>query len=222
MELTSKSASMLFKHPLFRVLDKASAERTLKECGCYEAEQKAGDVILSPQSTQKTVGIILSGKASVTTTDDRRSVLLRQLSQGDVFGIANLFTKEPYVSMIRAVSTCRVLYIPEEAMRRLLESDRNFYYRYLEFLSSKICFLNKKIGYLTAGSPERRLALYLASLGENPIKLPLSISALCEVLDTSRTSLYRAFDRLSEDGFLQKEGRVFHLIDSEAMLRAYH
>lgn len=222
MEITGKSLSMLFRHPLFSVLDKGVAEETLRQHGSHEEVIKAGDVILSPQSTQKTVGIILSGKVNVTTPDPQHSVLLRNLTEGDVFGIANLFTKEPYVSIIRAINVCRVLYIPEEAMRKLLEADHAFYYRYLEFLSQKICFLNKKIGYLTAGSPERRLSLYLVSLGENPVSLPLSISSLCEVLDTSRASLYRAFDRLSEDGFIKKDGRVFHLIDSEAMLRSYH
>ena len=81
--------------------------------------------------------------------------------------------------------------------------------------------MNLKIGYLTAGSAERRLALYLYSLGKREFRLTDSISALSELLDIGRASLYRAFDRLREDGFLQKDGRNLCLLDPDAMLDAY-
>ena len=94
-------------------------------------------------------------------------------------------------------------------------------YQYLEFLSGRIRYLNLKIGYLTAGGAERRLALYLYSIGKREFRLTDSISALSELLDVGRASLYRAFERLREDGFLQKDGRNFILLNPEAMLNAY-
>ena len=138
-----------------------------------------------------------------------------------MFGIANLFSDEPYVSEIRAHGACRVFMISEEAIRHLLENDSAFLYRYLAFLSGRIRFLNRKIGYLTAGSAERRLALYLVSLGRDSVRLDASISSLSELLDVGRASLYRAFDRLTEDGFLIKDGRNLTLLDADGMLRAY-
>lgn len=222
MELPKKNLNLLCQHPIFCGIDHEQLAQILENAGCLVKTVKAGEEILSPQSKKKTVGMILSGKAIVTTPDSSKNVLLRYLNTGDLFGIANLFTKEPYVSVIRASGTCKVFYLPEAAIRYLLENDSSFLYRYLEFLSGRICFLNKKIGYLTAGSAERRLALYLVSLGQNPATLPLSISSLSEVLDIGRASLYRAFERLTADGFISKEGRIFHLSDTDAMLRAYH
>jgi DNA-binding IclR family transcriptional regulator len=65
------------------------------------------------------------------------------------------------------------------------------------------------------------LALYLNSLGTSTVKLDVSISALSELLDVGRASLYRAFDKLTEDGFLRKDGRSFTLLDPNGMLKAY-
>lgn len=219
--ILEKNIRRLCEHPLFSGCNYEKLSLILNECGAAITSVSVGKEILSPQRSERLVGMLLSGKATVTTPDRSKNVLLKQINSGELFGIANLFTAQPYVSVIRAIGPCKVFYIPECAIRRLLENDKEFMYRYLSFLSGKICFLNKKIGYLTAGSAERRLALYLLSLGQNPITLPLSISSLSEVLDVGRASLYRAFEKLEEDGYIQKEGRIFHLFDHERMLNAY-
>ena len=222
MSFLEKNVQMLCQHPLFRDCDPKTLSDIFADTECTVCEIGTGKEILSPKTEQKFVGMILSGKAIVNTPDESKSVLLRYLSAGDLFGIANLFTKEAYVSVIHATSPCKVFYITEPAIRALFEADQHFLYRYLAFLSGRICYLNKKIGYLTAGSTERRLALYLLSLDQNPIKLPLSFSALSELLDVGRASLYRAFDRLSADGYLKKDGRIIYLTNTEQMMRAYN
>ena len=222
MSFSEKYVNMLLQHPLFSGTDREKLSRMLSGQECNIKTVPAGEEIFSPQSEQKAIWMILSGKAIVTTPDREKSVLMRYLTTGELFGIANLFTKTPYVSIVRASSACKVLCLSEKCVRELLETDHEFLYRYLEFLSGRICFLNRKIGYLTAGSAERRLALYLTSLKSNPVTLPLSISSLSELLDVGRASLYRAFDRLTADGFIKKDGRMFYLSDPDAMLHAYH
>lgn len=222
MNFSEKNIQMLCQHPLFEGCEQSTLSQIFSRTDCTVCEIGTGKEILSPKSKQKCVGMLLSGKAIVNTPDESKSVLLRYLSPGDLFGIANLFTKEAYVSVIHATSPCKVFYITEHAIRALFEADPDFLYRYLAFLSGRICYLNQKIGYLTAGSTERRLALYLLSLNQNPIKLPLSLSALSELLDVGRASLYRAFDRLTADGYLKKDGRIISLTNTEQMTLAYN
>ena len=219
--INNKSVLTLCKHPIFSDCDIEALNRILRNHSAEEITFEADEVIFSPQKEMNAIGLLLSGKAIVKTPDPTKNVLLRYLNAGDLFGIANLFTGQPYVSQIRAVSACRVLLIPASAIKALLEHDHHFMYRYISFLSGRICYLNQKIGYLTAGGAERRLAQYLCSLGENPVTLPISVSALSEVLDIGRASLYRAFDRLTEDGFVQKEGKVIHLHNADEMLCFY-
>jgi CRP-like cAMP-binding protein len=207
--------------PLFKECDPTTFRSVLNECGCQIRTFADGEILRSPEDTDRVAGVILKGKATVTTPDTARNTLLRFLGKGEMFGIANLFSEAPYISVIRANGECRAFLLPEQAIRQLLERDTAFLYRYLGFLSGRIRFLNQKIGYLTAGSAERRLALYLRSLGKGSVHLDESISSLSELLDVGRASLYRAFDKLTEDGFIQKQGRSFTLLDPEGMLKAY-
>lgn len=165
--------------------------------------------------------VLAEGKAAVTTPNAGHNVLLRFLGTGDLFGIANLFSDEPSVSTVRASGGCTCLLIPEETVRALLDSDRDFRQNYIGYLSGRVRFLNRKIGYLTAGSAERRLAIYLAGLGQGEVTLTESLSSLSELLNLGRASLYRAFDRLSADGFLVKNGKHMLLPDPAAMLKHY-
>ena len=221
MGFSKKEITVLFAHSLFCGINTEIATAVFEKHGCGVCEFSMGEIILSPSVTEKKAGLLLCGQATVSTADATKSTLLRYLHKGDLFGIANFFTDEPYVSLIRADQVCRVFFITEEAIYELLESDRTFLKRYLTFLSSRVCYLNRKIGYLTAGSAERRLALYLCSFEENEILFGESLSSLSVVLDLGRASLYRAFDRLVHDGYIEKSGRKVRIIHREAMLKAY-
>ncbi len=221
MTITQKDWDCVFAHPLFAPTHREAVRPILESNGCQVCVFSDGDRVHPPATADKAAGILLSGKATVTTPDPTREALLRYLDAGELFGIAGLFDNAPSVSIIRAKGTCRVFFLTGDAVKTLLEEDHVFLSHYLAFLSGRIRYLNQKIGYLTAGSAERRLALYLASCGEERIELDASISALSDLLDVGRASLYRAFDRLSADGFLQKEGRTLTLLDVHGMLRAY-
>lgn len=221
MELSEKDLELIMSTALFCHSDKAAVADRFAQGGAKLLSFADGEVILSPDSHEKKVGILLDGKAVVNTPDPSKKMLLRFLGVGEPFGFANLFSNAPFVSVIRAHGHCRVFLMEERTIRLLLENDSAFLYQYLGFLSGRIRYLNMKIGYLTAGSAERRLALYLYSIGKREFRLPISISALSDLLDVGRASLYRAFDRLCEDGYLQKNGRNFILPSPEDLLNAY-
>lgn len=222
MLFSEKDDQKLFEHPLFDGLDRERLTTILRAHDCKIRTFEAGTPIdPSLEESQKKIGLLFGGHAVVTTKDRSRNTLLRFLRSGDVFGIANLFCDEPFVSVIRAETDCRVLLLPKDTICALLETEPVFLYRYLSFLSGRICYLNRKIGYLTGGSAERRLALYLGSFPQNEWILSDSISSLSELLDIGRASLYRAFDRLCADGYIQKDGRKIRILQLDAMLKAY-
>ena len=221
MNLTKKEIEKIFRFPIFCGVDTARAFEIFEKHNCRAIDFEEGDLILSQSETSRKAGIFLLGEAIVTTSDDTKNTLLRFLRTGDFFGIANLFTNEDYVSSIRAKKKSRVFFFTEDAMRELLETDKTFLYNYLGFLSGRICYLNRKIRYLTAGSAERRLALYLSSFESETVELDASLSSLSELLDIGRASLYRAFDTLIADGYIAKEGRTIHLLAPDAMTKDY-
>ena len=221
MILTKKEIERIFTSPIFLGVDRAKAIEIFSSCGCRAVDFAEGDIILSQSDSCHNAGIVLAGEAVATTADDSKNALLRFFGAGDLFGIANLFTAESYASSVRAKKRCRVFFFNEKAIRALLERDQTFLYNYLGFLSGRICYLNRKIRYLTAGSAERRLALYLASFQSDTIELDASLSSLSDLLNIGRASLYRAFDVLIADGYIEKQGRTIRLLNSSAMMKDY-
>lgn len=221
MQLTKQELNKIFASPLFCGMDRKKAIRIFEEYSCSASCFSDGEILMSPEVQQRRIGILLKGTALVTTPDPSKETLLRFLEPEEPFGISNLFLDAPFVSIIRAHGSCKAFFVSKEAVCALLEEDRSFLYEYLAFLSGRICYLNRKIGYLTAGNAERRLALYLSSYQSDSFTLKTSISALSELLDVGRASLYRAFDKLCEDGLIEKEGRRIHVLNTEALLQAY-
>ena len=221
MVLTKKENEIIFNSPIFTGVDSIHARALFERHGCCAIDFEDGDSILSQNEASHKAGIFLLGEAVVTTADDSKNALLRFFEAGDLFGIANLFTNNDYVSSIRAKKKCRVFFFTEAAICELLETDRTFLYNYLGFLSGRICYLNHKIRYLTAGSAERRLALYLSSFKTDTVELEASLSSLSELLDIGRASLYRAFDTLITDGYIEKHGRSIRLLAPESMIQDY-
>ena len=183
----------------------------------------SGETICEPYTIMRSIGIILSGTALVLSADSERNVLLRRLSQGDIFGVSGVFSKDQkFVSRIVAKNACTVAFISAEGLAFLLENDKTVLYNYIDFLSDRIRFLNRKIKFFTSGSAERRLALYLDSFGEETLTLTESMSAIAEMLDIGRASLYRAFDKLTDDGFIIRDKDTVKIVDRQKMINYYN
>ena len=194
--------------------------------GDFEYKEYApGEVILSPEEKEKKAVIFISGKAEVYSADEGRSLLLRTVGEGCIVGVANLFSKDDFVSRVIAAKKCETLENYPEKYGKILENDKTAMYNYLSFLSEKIRYLNRKIVTLTAGSAERRLAYFLdTSIPDSKTdtaEITVQMNSLCEMLNLGRASLYRAADKLCEEGFIKREGKKIIVIDRIGMMQKY-
>lgn len=165
--------------------------------------------------------VILSGTAAVYTRDENRDFLLRTVTRGDTLGVANLFAEEPFVSRVIALGEMKLLTVSVDAVRHLISSDASVAMKYILFLSDRIRFLNRRIAILSAGSAERRLAAWLdASCPKDTdvLTIQISMSALSDALGLGRASLYRAFDELTEGGYIKREKSRVTFTDRQGML----
>lgn len=210
---------------LFSGVDESILIAALDQGDFEYREYAAGDAILSPAVKNKKAVIFLSGKAEVYSADKSRSLLLRTFGAGQVVGVANLFSNEDFVSRVIASKKCETLEISSEKYGKILESDPQAMYNYVSFLSEKIRYLNRKIICLTAGSAERRLAYFLdTSIPEgksDPAEITIQMNSLCDMLNLGRASLYRAADKLEEEGFITRNGKTIKVIDRQGMMEKY-
>ncbi len=219
---------LLLSTKLFSGVDEKKLLSALEDGSFRAVEYDADEAICSPSDTERKMVIFLSGKAEIYSADEGRSLLLRTVGVGCTVGVANLFSKEDFVSRVIAAKKCSVLEISAENYGKILERDSRAMYNFVAFLSQKIRYLNKKIVCLTAGSAERRLAYFLdSSLSEScdcdnsPAEITVQMNSLCEMLNLGRASLYRAADKLCEEGFIRRDGKKIIVLYRQGMMERY-
>lgn len=168
------------------------------------------------------VGILLSGRGVIYSADKGRSTILKFISPGNMVGVAGIFAASPPNTRIIACGDGKseMFFIPKESFEKLLEAESAFRQNLISFLADRISFLNSKIDCVTAGSSERKLALYIKSLPQNEdhsVDLGMSMTSLAHALDLSRASLYRAFDSLENEGAVTRNGKSITVISEEIL-----
>lgn len=211
------------KHPIFKNSDPCAINRHIKENDCHLKAYLSGEEICSPCTADDAVGIIINGCATASSSNEEKNVLLRTMGVGTMFGIANLYSQNvEFPTKIVAKSACEVLFIQKDALKSLIENDKNTLLAFLAFQSNKIVYLNKKINSFTAGGAERRLSLFLLDNAVDGVySANVSMSALAEMLDIGRASLYRAFDILEEAGYIERKDKKTIIVNQSLISEKY-
>lgn len=176
------------------------------------------------ESDERAVGILLSGRGVIYSSDKGRQTLLRFISPGDAVGVAGLFADKAPNTRIYACGDGKseMFFVGRKAFEELMtvETDGRFRTNLIKFLSDRVTFLNSKIDCVTGGSAERRLVMFLKNSSTNDngeVEIGMSMTALAHALDIGRASLYRAFDALEEDGAISRNGKYVRILAPELL-----
>ncbi len=213
--MEEEKLSVLEKCALFRGLDRKQICERLKKCAPVEQAFSLGDEIRTEEKGKQSFGILLSGSLTVYAAGEALTPLNR-LKEGSVFGVAALFGSPGANTHIRGEGAGVVLLI-EETQAESLWEDRIIRRNLISFLTNRICFLNRKIASFTAKGAEGKLARHLSQCAdENGACTVESYSLLAKELHLGRASLYRAMDKLEEEGFIRREKKVIRLLYPES------
>lgn len=172
-----------------------------------------GEKVFSPASFEKSIAVILKGSADVLKHTEKGTLYMNTLSAGNIFGMSVIFYEgDSFPTTVLAKENSRILLITKEQLTELFTAYPLMLTNYLEILSSKIHFLNKKIERLNSADAKTALKNYLTELSDknnsSEFILPVSYQKLSSMLSIGRTSVYRAFDELICEGFIEKNGKV--------------
>ena len=215
--------NLILDQPLFKNCDRAVAEHLIISQGTL-LSFRAGEEMKTGVSSS--AGILISGRGAIYSADKDKSTILRFISPGTIIGVAGIFAASPPNTRTIACGDGKseMFFIPKESFEELFESEPAFRRNLISFLADRISFLNSKIDCVTAGSSERKLAMYIRSSpinSDGTVKIGMSMIALANVLDLSRASLYRAFDALEKDGAVKRNGKNVTVISVEKLNRIY-
>ena len=226
MSTKNNSPNIIFEqlaaNGFFALASKENLLKIVEMDYCRQTQYSRGDIIISPNDNDKRIILIVSGSADVYSHKKGDGIMLRKLPLGGISGVSNLFADTPFESYIVAHEKTEVISVDVAAIKFLIENDIDFTYGYIAFLSDRICYLNKKIKYITAKTPEGSLARYLDSASDNDeFTLPLPMNSIADVLNIGRASLYRAMDNLALDGFILRDGKEIKIVNRQKMLESY-
>ena len=193
----------------------------LAQSGAQRRQVPKGTVIYSPTHYERSIGILLLGSVLVTKSGgEGPPLLVSVLHKGELFGAAALFNDAPeYVTTLTAKTDCVLLMLTQEQVSSLLAASPLLATNYIRYLSGRIRFLGDKIDSLIAGNGEQKLIHYLSSHMDDSgaVRLTCPLTELAERLHMGRASLYRAFDKLEEEGALIRQGRRITLLQPERL-----
>lgn len=179
----------------------------------YEKDQ----VIFDRADTERALGIILYGTCVVTKESENGKMPMSVLRQTDLFGAASLFhDEEAYVARVMAQESTWVLLISEEALRSMMQMDFRVTENYLRYLTARIRFLSGRLDGFLPQSVEERVLNHIKTHAENGLyESEWNVTQLADALRISRTTLYRAMDKLVSNGKIERHGRAFRLSKGE-------
>ena len=110
--------------PLFSTASETTLTSALCSRGARIQTAEVGEKI--EIRGQKHLGILLSGRAQIRSTDGERTVILRSIRAGEVFGAASLFLKQaPPLSRIEALESSKVLFFDIQLLVAVLGFIKN-------------------------------------------------------------------------------------------------
>ena len=213
--LTPQPLKTIASSFLFRNVDDILVEQLASDNRCQRETYPRGAVIFDETHFRRCLGILLSGEVLVEkNTADGKKLNMSRLYPGDCFGAAAMFhQRRRYASLLTAKKPTEVLFLPQEVITWAMERNSAITKNYISYLSGRIWFLSSRISALTAGTAERKLAVYLLEQGT----MDVSMTDLSQQLNLGRASLYRAVETLEEMGGIGREGKTVKVLDAEKL-----
>ena len=192
---------------LFKNVQPELLTNILKYKGLGENKFSHGEIIQNSTHFDS-IGIVVKGKAVVKSNSD--GVIINKLNKNDVYGVAAMFDKPTYSTVVQAVSECTIITMDKEFITECIKSNPVIALNYVEFLAKKVTFLNKKINAYTAKSAESKLYAYLLQLPRkgNVLELNIDMSTIAKMIGIGRATLYRAFEKLINNGTITKIDKI--------------
>ena len=165
-----------------------------------------GEVIFSSESAVTKIGFVFSGECRVERLrDEGDSIFLNTLRRCDSFGILAVLSPESdYPTRIVCSKNASVLFIDGADLISIIKVNPDVSYNVIEFLTSRIAFLNKKIVTFSGKSTAQKLASYLlAKYRDSGSTVKISRTKLASELGIGRASVYRDLDILEEKNLIE-------------------
>ena len=216
---------ILRRTPLFRRLLPEDRRRVAAAATLRSFDK--GAVIFNEGEPAEALYTVVSGRVKVFKTTARGTdVILEIFGPGDPVGAVAVYEARAYPASAVAVEPTTCLAIARTAFFALLEAHPTLVRGLLTGLTHRLIELTNRLGELTGGRVEARLARLFLKLaadigaprpGGTFIPLALSRQELADMIGTTIETAIRIMSRWSKEGLVRTERDGFLLLDRASL-----
>jgi CRP/FNR family transcriptional regulator len=209
------------KVPLFEGLPREQ----LQELARIVVEKKygKGQTLFSEGSKATGFYVIVSGKLKIYKLSlEGKEQILHIFGEGEFFGEVPVFAGGNYPAHAETLEASHVLFFPRNAFVELIKSEPQLSMNMLASLSLRLRRFTHLIEDLSLKEVPGRLAAYLLYLAEHDkesssFDLDVTKGQLASLLGTIPETLSRILGKMSQQGFIQVEGRTIKILDRKGL-----
>lgn len=195
---------------------------------CLIEEPRRGEVVVRHQGRSAGIYAVASGSVKLVLRAARGEPrVLRLVTAGQTFGEAHSLIARPSDYDALAVTPCRLVLIPIDAVVELAERDARFARNLMMTLAQRWVDLLCAHEAATTRRGAQRLASYLEALagpngspGRTVIALPVTKTMVAAQLGVKKETLSRLLRQLAARGLIEVSRREIAILDRAALAAA--
>lgn len=183
----------------------------------------AGGIIRFQGDEYDHLCIIVSGEVDAHIRHGNgKTIKIESLKAPDPLAAGILFADNNYLPVtVTAKTDASLLNISRETVLYLCRQYRSFLLAYMKDMGNKIVFLAEKIKHFQFNTIRQKIASYLLEQRSrqrlDSVTLSYTKETLAEIFGVTRPALSRVFGELAEDGIIQPEGKLIHLLKPDLL-----
>lgn len=207
----------------FYKLDYNEIKEVINNIRYVVKEYKKGKIIVNEEEECTSLGLIVDGTVEIQRIyPSGKQIVLKRLTQNDVFGEALIFSKQSkYPSTIVAFTNCTIIYISKKDILKLCTMDERILGNFISALSNKILMLNSKIKSISYKNVKQKVVNFiLEQMKEQKsktIKLKETKEEIATILGIPRPSLSRELMNLRDLSYIEFTRNEIKILNIEGL-----
>ena len=167
--------------------------------------------------------MVASGKVKIFKMSfEGKEQILHIFGPGEPFGEVPVFHGSPFPANAETLTDAEILFFPRTEFVGLITTNPSLALNMLAVLALRLRRFTTQIENLSLKEVPGRLASYLRYLAEeqqrqDKVVLDIPKGQLASLLGTSSETLSRIFNKMSEEGLIQVEGKTIFILDAQRL-----
>jgi CRP/FNR family transcriptional regulator, dissimilatory nitrate respiration regulator len=220
-EKSMEMAAQIAEIPLFKGLPRDQLDKLAYIA--VDKKYRKGQTLFLEGSKATGFYTITSGRIKVFKVSlEGKEQILHIFAKGDFFGEVPMFAGGNYPAHAETLEASRVLFFPRDSFIELLTREPSLALNMLGILSHRLRRFTQLIEDLSLREVPGRLAAYFLYLSNRQkdsdnFELDITKAQLASFLGTIPETLSRILSRMSQQQFIQVDGRKIRLLDRTAL-----